>query len=307
MNLRQLAGIDEPYFQFGREERHLAGILFYLLNHKDNAERAIRSVEPDWRISPAEFGVYLEYSYPRDLWRKMELREDGRNIPRSNDRKRAVIIGMLESQGFDASKLAWLKHAEVTGFNEFFIGESRASHDYVESPANWSLKTTASNLPSNKDLLIACKIKWAFKVKPDLVIHADRQHAVCIELKLESREGSYPSRGDEKELLRKRGFFGEGKGFHLPISQTKLQRFLMTELLGLCCRFRIITRHETRIGDDCLSWRDFLSLLEPLPNPPAYIEAALKIATNPGRFPRPKRENHSAQPVPTAGRVPIIR
>src|SRR5271157_753479 len=138
MNLRQLVGIDEPYFQFGREERHLAGILFHLLNHKDNAERVIRSVEPDWRINPAEFGVYLEYSYPRDLWRKMELREGGRNSPQSNDHKRAVIVGTLESQLFDTGKLAWLRQAKVADFNEFFVGTRRASGDYIESPANWS-------------------------------------------------------------------------------------------------------------------------------------------------------------------------
>jgi hypothetical protein len=79
MNLRQLVQIDEPYFQFDREERHMAAILFHLLNHKDNAERALRWVESDREINPAEFGVYLEYSYPRDLWNKMGVRAESNN------------------------------------------------------------------------------------------------------------------------------------------------------------------------------------------------------------------------------------
>jgi hypothetical protein len=272
MNLRQLAGIDEPYFQFDREERHLAAILFHLLNHKDNAERALRSTEREWKINPVEFGVYLEYSYPRDLWNKMQVKAE------SNNRKRDVIIGMLGSHGFDTSKLASLKQEK--DFNAFFIEPHRASRDYIQSPANWSLTRIANSLPSqgsNSDLVTACKIKWAFKAKPDIVIHADREHALCIELKLESGEGSYPSEAGEKKLVRERGLFAERKALSLPMSQTDLQRFLMTELLGLDCRFRFITRHRTS-GTECVSWSDFLGLFEPLPTPPPYIVAALERA-----------------------------
>src|SRR5204862_2470266 len=144
-------------------------------------------------------------------------------------------------QGFDTSKLASRK--QVKDFNSFFIEAPRPSSLYIQSPANWSLAQIADSLPSpasNSDLVIACKIKWAFKAKPDIVIHADREHALCIELKLESVEGSYPSEASEKKLLRERGLFAEGKVLQLPMSQTDLQKFLMTELLGLDCRFLFI-------------------------------------------------------------------
>jgi hypothetical protein len=266
MNLRQLARIDDPYFQFVREERHMAAVLFHLLNYKDNAERALQSVERDWKINPGEFGIYLEYSYPRDLWHKME----------SNQRKRGVIIEILGSRGFDTSRLASLNSEH--DFNAFFIETPRASVDYIQSPANWSLAQIEQSLPSptcNNDLLIACKIKWAFKAKPDIVIHADREHALCLELKLESGESSYPSEASEKKLLRKRGLFGEKeKRLPLPMKQTHLQKFLMADLLGLDCRFRYISRGKES-GNECLSWSEFLGMLEPLPNPPPYIQAAL--------------------------------
>jgi hypothetical protein len=275
MNLRRLVRIDEPYFQFNREERHLAAILFHLLNHKDNAERVLQRAEPDWKVNPAEFGVYFEYSYPRDLWHELNHK------PKPNDLKRKVIIEMLDSHGFDTSKLASLKQVKIEDFNAFFI--ERASGKYIESPANWNLPQIAKSLPlpcahSNEDLVTACKIKWAFKAKPDIVIHADREHALCIELKLEAGEGSYPTDACEKKLLRGRGLFGEQeKGLPLPMSQTDLQKFLMTKLLGLHCRFRFITRHGTA-GTECVSWRDFLALFDPLPPLPQYIEAALENA-----------------------------
>ena len=273
MNLRQLVGIDEPYFEFDREERQMAAILFHLLHHKDNAERVLHSAASEWKINPAEFGIYFEYSYPRDLWDRMEIKAS------SNAHKRQVITAVLGKHGFDVNRLVALE--TVREFNRFFIEPRRASHDYIQSPANWSLSQIANSLPSlesNADLLIACKIKWAFKVKPDLVIHADRDHALCIELKLESGEGSYPSESGEKKLLRDRGLFAEKKALPLPMSQTDLQKFLMTELLGLDCRFRFITRHATS-GTECVAWHDFLELLKPLPPLPLYIMAALnKVA-----------------------------
>jgi hypothetical protein len=62
------------------------------------------------------------------------------------------------------------------------------------------------------------------------------------------------------------------------MSQTDLQKLLMTELLGLDCRFRFITRHATS-GTECVAWNDFLELLKPLPPLPRYIVAALnKVA-----------------------------
>jgi hypothetical protein len=261
MDLRQLVESDEPYFQFDREERHYAAILFHILNHEDNAELALRSADRNWNLNKSEFGIYLEYSYPRDLWNKFEVKTE------SNKRKRDVIIGMLASQGFDTTRLT--AHTQEEDFNRFFIGR-RGSREYVESPANWSLTQLARSLPSesdNKDLVTACMIKWAFRAKPDIVIHADCKRALCIELKLESGESSYPANGAERKLLYDRGL-------HL-IKQTDLQRFLMTKLLGFDCRFRFITRHTTS-SEECVSWRDFLRPLKPLPNPPRYVEEALK-------------------------------
>lgn len=182
-NLRQLIEIaNRPLFEFNREECHLAAILFHILNYKDNAARALNSTKRGWEINPNEFGIYFDYSYPRDLWNKLNAKDKAQ----ANGRKRRVIFEMLACRGFETEKLAQIK--EMRDFNGFFI--NRPSRDHIQSPANWDLARIAESLPSDSQFEIACKIKWAFKVKPDIVIHANNEQALCIELKLESGEGS---------------------------------------------------------------------------------------------------------------------
>jgi hypothetical protein len=230
---------DQPYYQFNREERHLAGILFYILNHRGYVERLLKTVPAQWPwdINEKEFGIYLEYSYPRDLWHRMGL-EKGESG--SNRRKREAIVAMLVNRGFDANNLSSIK--AVKEFNAFFIGQSRASGEYIQSPANWQLKHISNNLARNSDLIVATKIKWAFRVKPDIVIHTDNQHALCLELKLEASEGYYPSVSAEKQILIDRDLFASGHSKPFPIRQRELQTFLMKDLVGLDCCFRFVTR-----------------------------------------------------------------
>jgi hypothetical protein len=106
------------------------------------------------------------------------------------------------------------------------------------------------------------------------VINVDNQHALCFELKLESVEGTYPASGAERKLLRDRNMYGRGGTFTFPMHQTKLQRFLMTDLLGLECIFRFITRPQV-MKPECISWSKLMDSLEPLPDLPAYMQAAL--------------------------------
>ena len=86
-----------------------------------------------------------------------------------------------------------------------------------------------------------CMFKWSFNAKPDIVIHADRDRALCIEAKLESGEGQYPASASEKAIFDKLG---------LPrVSQTRLQRYLMEDMLGIETEFLFLipelTSHAT--------------------------------------------------------------
>jgi hypothetical protein len=126
-------------------------------------------------------------------------------------------------------------------------------------------------------LATACRLKWAFRAKPDVVINVDNQHALCLELKLDSIEGTYPASGAERKLLSDRNMYGPGGTFTFPMHQTKLQRFLMTDLLGLECLFRFVTRSGA-VKPECIPWSELLDALKPLPNLPVYMQAALAHA-----------------------------
>jgi hypothetical protein len=182
---------------------------------------------------------------------------------------------MLVNHGFDATSLSSIKG--VKKFNAFFIGHTRSSAEYVQSPANWQLRWLSDSLARESDLIVACKIKWAFRVKPDIVIHADNQHSLCIELKLDSLEGYYPAASAEKQILVERGLFAAGHTKPFPIYQRDLQKFLMRDLLGLDCSFRFITRSNSS-DSDCLTWSNLLEALKPLPDLPLYMHTALEMA-----------------------------
>lgn len=107
----------------------------------------------------------------------------------------------------------------------FGVGTPVASSALIQSPSQWSLKQFAPNISSDKDFLATCKFKWSFNIKPDLVIHMSNDHAVGIEAKYASREGSYPAKGDEKAIFAARGLHHVG--------QTELQEYMFRHLLGV--------------------------------------------------------------------------
>jgi len=251
----------------------------------------LRSVQSDWKPKDGEFGIYLEYSYARDIWHGLDFTGSGDHkvripdieaIEAVNRRKIDSILKILGQLQFDPTIVP---QTSVRDFNAFFIGQSRASTKYIQSSANWHLPaffesvTHAYNGRSDglatHALEGVCKFKWAFRIKPDIVIHADNDRALCIELKFESAEGRYPTAGMERKLLQRRKLFAEPHSPTFGVGQTELQKFLMSELLGLDCRYLLITRHEKSDGR-CIPWGEFLARLEIPSNPPQYIAEALR-------------------------------
>lgn len=102
---------EPPYYEFNREERHLAGILFHILASLGMRERALKALHCDWKINDAEFGMYLEYSYPRDAWHSKgkELKSAGA----ANDWKRDTILRLLTpSDQTDGSSFSGLREPD---------------------------------------------------------------------------------------------------------------------------------------------------------------------------------------------------
>jgi hypothetical protein len=275
---RILAGGQRPYHAFNREERHLAAVLFHLLSHRRNVELLFALAGIAWPVDESAFGVYFEYSYLRDLWHVIGARGAG-----ANDVKRRAIIAMLKAQGFDAARGEAMAECGTKAFNTVFVGKEGASELYVQSPANWRLAEFVRTLPEDGDLVAACKIKWAFKAKPDIVIHADHERVVCLELKLESIEGTYPAAAAEKKLLRARGLFDAGGKGLFPIAQCAIQRLAVEDLLGFECHLLYVTPREDSAAG-VLSWRELHDGLDCRGLPP-YMAAALALASCRGAGP----------------------
>jgi hypothetical protein len=286
MTLRSLRESHRLYYEFNREERHLAAILFHVLAQPENVRRLLKFVIGcDWEVHQMQFGIYFEYSLLRDLWHTLGSKAE------ANKDKQKLILEMLPVGGkFSEEFLGQLSDISDKNpgeFNKYFLG--RGSKEFIQSPANWQLQTMGGEDSKfdNDSLIAACKLKWAFKAKPDIVIHTDAKRAICIELKLESGEGSYPANSGEIEILKHRSLYGKDEKFPFPIEQTYIQKFLMKELLGLDTQFLLVTRgraadHGREENEQkAISWYNLFDKLDL--NLPPFMHAALRLATDKNR------------------------
>jgi hypothetical protein len=263
MNIREILDTKEAYWSFCREERNLAAILYHMLLCGDNVERFCRAVGYQPRLWDS--AVYFEYAYLRDLWSCLGGTHKGSpQVPLANDRKRHIIIEMLRP-----SAAGDLVSCGIAEFNDYFGAVPKASTWCIQSPSNWSLPRFRKNIPDPEEFLRTCMFKWAFNAKPDIVIHADADHALCIEAKLESGEGQYPATSVEKAIFDELGL--------ARVSQTRLQRYLMQDLLGIDTEFLFLTAKADGFSPEkrTLSWAAAFSAVE-LGDQPGFVNAWIK-------------------------------
>lgn len=216
MNIPQFLRENEPYSAFNREERNVAAILYHLLLVDGNLARFANLIGADIDTDPQKVEVYYEFAYLRDLWHRHT----------DNEQRRALILQFLQPSA------KHLRDASIADFNQFF-GPVPTSTKYIQSPGRWTVKGLAKSIDDDEEFLRTCWFKWAFNIKPDLVLIDQTHRAICLEAKVESGEGSYPTAASEKEEFTRRGL----KHVH----QTELQRYLMNELLGLRTTFVFLT------------------------------------------------------------------
>ena len=253
-NIRALLEFNRNYSHINREERNLAAILYYALFHNDNTQRFLTLIGDHDECDSGGFGMYFEYSFLRDLWRNIDKECDR---DRSNELKRQAILELLKPANADE-----LRAKSTLEFNKYFGCVPRSSATFIQSPSKWSIMGNPragvdglrETIRDDNLFEKACRFKWAFNIKPDIVIHKSRDSAVCIEAKLESGEGGYPSRPSEKQVFAKLR----------KITQTELQRYMMKELLGVRTKFILLVKKPTRgsDSDETLTWREVFRCLD---------------------------------------------
>ena len=255
-NIRQFLKCESNYSTFNREERNLAAVFYHLLLSKDNLHRFLDFIDCDFKIVPEQLGVYFEYAYLRDIWSTIT----------DNETRRHLILDFLKPSESDR-----LSRVSILDFNEYFGAVPRASAEYIQCPSNWSIRRYESTITDNDDFLKVCKFKWSFNAKPDIVIHTSRDEAVCIEAKLESGEGRYPSQEREKAIFRERGI--------KTVGQMELQHYMMTELLGIHAMFLFLVKkvNQKSTTHTTISWDEAFRAMD-TDGAPAFVRQFIASA-----------------------------
>lgn len=235
-NLRQQLGVTEEYVNYCREERNFAAVLYHLLLDEKRLAAFLDMIGvPAPQDAPPQ--AYFEYAALRDLW--ASAASQGKDIEAQNRRYREAIIFMLGQPEVELP-------TDCKAFNEFFIGQGSkaASATYIQMPSRWSDSQFQRWVErgDRKFAERACKLKWAFNAKPDLVLHLGGDRVVCIEAKLESGVGAYRVRAD-------------GPSGCFDMTQTALQEFILRDLLGYKAEFVIISKADK--GPLHEPWRRF--------------------------------------------------
>lgn len=254
-NIRDFLGFSGIYSNINREERHLAAIFYSLLLNTDNLKSFLDLIDCNYTIKDDEFGIYYEYAFIRDLWNI---------IGDNNDKKRDLIYTILQPQNVDE-----LRAKSVEDFNRFF-GTPNQSKVTIESPSNWSIlhymKSFSDDDQGTSEFLKVCRFKWAFNIKPDIVIHTSKNQAICIECKLHSDEGKYPgNHKEEKDEFHRRNLS--------LVEQTDIQRYALSDLLGLETKYVMILKKEKELNNNYLqlTWRQVFDSLNK-ENIPVFIQ-----------------------------------
>ena len=239
--MRHTLSFQGSYAELVREERHLAALLYHLLQSQRNLNTFVELVshtEGAHHGDPS-CGLFFEFAMLRDLW-----------ATRMDDEKaRAFILDTL------APAPDWLSTCSIEDFNRYW-GATPCSKTTIQMPSKWSIQKSEIAEDDTDLFLRSCFFKWSFNAKPDLVLCTSQGKAVCIELKLESDVGVYPSSQADKRVFAQRGL--------KAVRQTDVQHYLMETLLDYETTFCLISHKGTEEveGYQTLSWSEVLKALD---------------------------------------------
>lgn len=202
--------------------------------------------------------LFSEFSFLRDYWYSL-----GKN----NAAKRDLIVELLATIPLLAHHTSTSLPTEISEFNELFMGaRGRKIERDIAFPGSWSVVTLAARFGGNAtEFREFCRFKWAFNIKPDIVILVPEFSSICIETKLESSEGHNPAGSQEIGIFN--NIFGDRKG---RVRQLELQQYLFATLLQHPCQCVSIGRKPINTDPSIIfiSWDEIFSRLDvnqPLP------------------------------------------
>jgi hypothetical protein len=249
MTAGQCPGPNLPYHKLCREERAYAAVLYALLCRQGNLENfigmcGVENVAGD--VAPAP---YFEFAYLRDWWHKSD--------PVS--RREWLLLRLPETLRAEVESALLRTPDNYLEVNRCLGVAGPISKRELQMPGRWSVAKLARH--SDDDFRRLCWLKWAFNIKPDILVDLGDGRVICVEIKVCSGPGSYPVAGSEKSLLKR----CEPRS----VGQVDLQRYMLAELLGYRTTMVSLTlptrSGEAKADDDCgteplvcLTWRKVL-------------------------------------------------
>lgn len=201
-------------------------------------DRFLKAAGSTW-ASDTRTEVYVEYSHLRDVW----------SAASDEEQKRHFLLDIL---GYPATHE--LREASFESFNGYFGATPKASVNFIQSPATWSMGRYDTKIDDNEDFMEICKLKWSFNAKPDIVIALPGDRAICIEAKFKSSEGRYPSLGSERTIFKRRELN--------LVNQTDIQKMIF-DLLGIGAQFfYLVEKPRQNAGAHVLSWRQVFKVMD---------------------------------------------
>lgn len=236
------------YVSINREERNLCAILYSILLHEENLALFLDFIKGRCGV-PSSFpdndvDIFYEFAFLRDYWFSLGKSSISSNLNKYNFIRKE--LGFLNQfPDIDLNNVS-----EIEKFNKSFGGRSK---DKIDSPSNWIVAKMCESeyLKDKNNFVHACKFKWSFNAKPDIVLVGGGKNVICIEAKLESSESSYPTSGKEKEL------FDAVAGIESRVGQVELQKY-MFDILNVESDFIFLEKKNSK--DTSLSWCELFAL-----------------------------------------------
>ena len=277
MNIQEICRMNSymmpNYFDINREERNYAAILYASLCKPSNLELFLKDLGCETEMGE-DFGIYFEYAYLRDFWNSIdgkvantELNTEEK-IHEANRKKGELIQKLLE---LDEINEIFKSPDDIKKINDALGAGANFSKIFIQSPGRWSINKLNQNFNNNEVFLKLCMFKWAFNIKPDIVIHMNKNTAICIETKYESDESQYPTSQAETQIFDARwadpgavltpfeqAMFANSK--HPRIKQMQLQKYMMEDLLGIKTKFVLVGTKDLKSRDyEFRHWKEVLT------------------------------------------------
>jgi hypothetical protein len=252
-----------------REERLFCAVLFHLLlSSRPNLQTFVDEINgqlpPERALGDIgdDAGIYVEFTFLRDSWNAIGGGA-GPEKEAVNAEKRARIFDIFRRSAILAHLTADSLPAAPGAFNQMFMGTrgTLAKSDIVY-PGQWSVEALADSFGTDPEVYRElCRIKWSFNIKPDLVVLAPDERAICVEAKLESGQGTYPASKKDCDIFDRvvSGTKDPGR-----VRQVELQQFMFETLLAMPCQPVVVgrTQFQKDPGIPFLTWEGLFSRLD---------------------------------------------